>query len=889
MPFPRFLAAMLWVVAASAQPDALRDAVAALGRADYAAAEKALRQVLGARPDDAAALGLLGVVLDNQDRHDEAGKCYQRALALSPRSAGLLNNYGNHLLATRQPAAARAAFLKVVAVNPAHPNANAQLARLALDDKKGPAALRYLDRVPAAERRSPEIMLLRLRADYLIGKTAEAETILDSLSEAAHNDSRLSFGIGLALAAAGQYGKAEAFLSQALELGPANFDVLYNLGLAALHAGHHQRAHDVLRASLQHRPDDADALYNLGVIAIALKQNDVALAWLARAARQAPGRSEIQRLLAQTTCELGYYPDSALAWNRYLELAPKDDTARRERGFTTALAGNSPKGLAELDWYLARHPNDALGHYEAAVARTASDPDAAFEHLNKAIQLQPDFTAARYARGVVLYRQNELEAALADFLFAAERDAENPVFLDQLGHTYVALDRAAEAVPVLRKAAELNPKDARTLMHFSRALSAVGRTEEARQVIARFRALGRDPAKAMPAAGFVELLALPFEQQYERYRARVEKVVETNPADVPAKLRYLRLLLDDRAWAKAESMAREIAALKPAPPLLAEAGRALLEAERYAAAKELLLQCPQAPGAALDLAIAVFYADGPEAGLQFMERIPEDQRSGDYHLARAQMLDRSGRFRDAVASVEQALRSAPTRADLYCQAALLLIKNSRLPAALSLMEQAARNVPDNPAILLTQAIALEVATKSVEAEKLLTEIERRWPEWPNVHLVHGIILQTHRSYEDALRKLTTAMALGSRESAGYYHLAAATLQVRPDEIEAAQKAIREAQALDPADPWIQALAGRISFERGEYENALKELREAVRLRPHMVQAHYNLARVYKVLGRSEEARREVEQVRLLRKQFPNEGDDPGLLQSSVFGVAPPRR
>lgn len=277
------------------------------------------------------------------------------SLALAPRSASLLNNYGNHLLRTGQRAAARAAFLKVAAADPAHPNANAQLARLTLEDKAGPEALRYLDRLPAEAQRLPEAVLLRLRALYLSGRNSEAEPILESLSPAAQGDVRLSFSAGLALASAGQYEKAETFFSQALELAPADFDVLYNLGLAASHAGHQARTYKVFETALQLRPDDVDVLYNLGAIDAALKRNDQALMWLARAAKQAPDRAGVQQLLAQNASALGYYSDSAMAWDRYFKLAPKDDTARRERGFTTALSGQRQEGLVDLQWYVARH------------------------------------------------------------------------------------------------------------------------------------------------------------------------------------------------------------------------------------------------------------------------------------------------------------------------------------------------------------------------------------------------------------------------------------------------------------------------------------------------------------------------------------------------------
>jgi tetratricopeptide (TPR) repeat protein len=427
-------------------------------------------------------------------------------------------------------------------------------------------------------------------------------------------------------------------------------------------------------------------------------------------------------------------------------------------------------------------------------------------------------------------------------------------------------------------------------MHLGRALSETGEAEEARQVMARFRAVNQDsPPRGMPAAGFVELLALPPDEQYARYRARLEKAILADPNDVPTKLRYLNVLLADESWLKAEAVAREIVALKPDASLVLAAGRALLDAGRYPAAREVLDQCRQAKGGALDLAIATFHDSGTADGLAAMEGVPAAERDGDYYLALAQMLDSAGRFEDAASAVNQALRAAPSRLEFYYQAALFLIKNDRVPAALELLDRATRSFPDSRSLLLTKAIALELASRGSQAEALLHEIERRWPEWPGVQLVYGIILQKHRNTSEAMRKLSAAIAMGVREPAAYYYLAEATLQARPDQSLAARKAIREALALDPSDPWAHALAGRISFEREEYEDAVQELREAVRLQPRLVQAHYSLARVYQELGRSEEARREVDEVRVLKERFPNQPDDPDLLHSNLFAVNPPRR
>ena len=341
-------------------------AIEAFHRGDLDAASNILQLYIQSHPDSADALGLLGVVLDNQKRYQDAGAAYGRALKIAPNSASLLNNYGNHLLAVGNEAGARTAFLKVIALKPDHPNANLQLARLEVKQKKGAEALVRLRRLSAEDQKAPDVLLLRMEALFLVGKKEEAGSILDSLS-AGRKDAAFSFSAGLALVEAGQYEKAEALFARALEAAPADFDVLYNLGLAGLHAGHFERAHNVLTAALAERPQDVDVLYNLAVADAGLERSDAALRSLAQAARLAPDRANIQLLLAHTASEVGAHMDALEAWNRYLKLVPGDDVARRERGFLEAGLGRHAAGIAELKWYIAKHPDDPLGHYQLGV------------------------------------------------------------------------------------------------------------------------------------------------------------------------------------------------------------------------------------------------------------------------------------------------------------------------------------------------------------------------------------------------------------------------------------------------------------------------------------------------------------------------------------------
>lgn len=266
MLFSRFLVLSLAAVmicglpAPAAGDDSIGEAVASLQRGDLSSAEQILRMELQRDPANAGAQAVLGVVLDQEKRFDEADVIYRHALAASPHSASLLNNFGNHLLTTAKLAEARKVFLEVLALNPGQANANIQLATIALRMKSPAEGMRYLDRLPSQTKETPAVTMLT----------------------------------GIALSSMGRYGEAEASFEKTIAAQPENFEALYDLGLAASHAGNKNRARDVLQEALKRQPDNVDVEYDLAVVNAELNRKDVALQLLTHAAQQAPARADIQ-------------------------------------------------------------------------------------------------------------------------------------------------------------------------------------------------------------------------------------------------------------------------------------------------------------------------------------------------------------------------------------------------------------------------------------------------------------------------------------------------------------------------------------------------------------------------------------------------------------------
>jgi len=882
--------ALLWIGILAGQQTLLDDAAAAFEQGRAAEAAQKVDLFLKDHPADLRALILKGAVLDSLQRFTEAESYYQRAQKLAPESAQVLNNTANHYLASGDPRRARELYLKAVTLEPHHVNANLQLAQMSVDEKRGAEALGYLNRAGEAVKSDPSVLLLRARALALTGKCAEAGSVLDQLESEADAGPNLYFSTGMAFTECKQYDRAEKSFSRALDADPKDFFVLYNLGLAALGAGHPERAMTVLETALRERPEDVDCQYALSQAYLKRDRLLDAARLLAQSQKLAPDRADVLLLLAQVSYHLEFYEDSAAAYTRYLKRKPDDDDARRERGMALACANEPASALADLEWYVRKHPRNALGFYELAVAEHFANRGKAFEALDRALALDPSMTQAHYTRAVLNIEDQQPAAAIDDLRFVLERDPANYRVLVHLGQAYLGADYAAEAADVLKRAVDLAPGQPSGLIQYHKALQKLGRKDEAATVLAKLKEADSAAQFRKPQAGLIDYLSLSPAEQRARYIANLRKYSESSPEDPRWRIRLGRELLADGNISEARDIFRALRATLSDPEMLSRCGRTLLEFGQYAQAREFLepalAASPAMNGARLDLAIVLFHLQNVPAALEELDQTPPAGRQGDYYLLRAQLLDAQGKIEEAADALNQGIRAAPTRSTLYLQAAGFLLKHKLYEKALALLEQASRILPDDRELLLAQAVTLAITPRDEDAQKLLAKIQARWPEWDRPYLLNGMILEIQLKSAEALPLLEAAIALGANTPEAYYYQALAITHVRPDDLDGASAAISRALALGANDPYISLLAGKLSLARKDYGAAVQQLAQATHLLPNLIRAHYALRDAYKAIGDEQKAAAEIEAIQHIADQNAASDKSPFPVEDFVFRVRP---
>jgi Tfp pilus assembly protein PilF len=485
---------------------ALDEAAADFEQGRTAEAGQKLDAILKDHPLELRVLVLKAAVLDSLDRHAEAESYYQRALKLAPGSAQVLNNAANHYLASGDRQRARELYLKAIAADPQHVNANLQLAQMSVEEKLGSEALDYLNRVGDAAN-SDVALLVRAQALALTGRCTDAGSLLESLEGQAGGGPSLFFSTGLAFAGCKKYDEAERSFSRALDADPRNPEILHNLGLAALEAGHAARATAVFETALKERPDDPDSLYALARAYLKQERPVDAASLLTKAQKLASGRAEIVLLLAQVTAKLELFRDAATAYDEYLKLKPADAVARRERAFTLACANRSKSALADLEWYAKEHPHDATGWYELSMVQSFEDRPVALKSLGRSLTLEPGLSPARYARALLNLEEQNPAAAIDDLRLYLEQQPQDYRAMAHLGKAYLAVGRVNDAVDVLKRAMEIAPDAPLVLVMYRRALVQAGRADEASMILSRLKQTGTAGEGPRPQAGLIGYLS----------------------------------------------------------------------------------------------------------------------------------------------------------------------------------------------------------------------------------------------------------------------------------------------------------------------------------------------------------------------------------------------
>jgi tetratricopeptide (TPR) repeat protein len=211
----------------------------------------------------------------------------------------------------------------------------------------------------------------------------------------------------------------------------------------------------------------------------------------------------------------------------------------------------------------------------------------------------------------------------------------------------------------------------------------------------------------------------------------------------------------------------------------------------------------------------------------------------------------------AVAAAENALRLDPRSEAAHLQLGYIFLSRNTPAAAAEIFEEAERILPHSVPLRLGRGLALKELQRYDEAEAALSGC------WPHPIAFDALsTVYVHRSKFAVARALAVQfIAVNPGDYRGHYYLAAALDGL---EEKGAPDALRQSLARNPGFAAAHALLGKIRLREGDLAAAIQSLREAIRLRADLTQAHLQLAQALQRAGRDAEAAREFDIVRGLK-------------------------
>ncbi len=520
---------------------------------------------------------------------------------------------------------------------------------------------------------------------------------------------------------------------------------------------------------------------------------------------------------------------ATIAFKKALELAPGP---RAHFGLAQAalLGGDLPLATKELSETIAGSPKNGAalavraelawsqGHDDSAAVAALKDLATLLEGPARD-SISTEQQAQAYAqRGVIQFSRGRTAEARQAFEDALKLDSRNVAALIGQGDVLYDEERNTEAIGRYDTAKQVDPNALRAIVGDAKTLIKLERLADAKTELVD--AVKRFPKSALALEWLGEAeSALGNKRDAEKdLLGAIDLVVPADPEAVDTYAAYAKFL--SKQGRADEATAKLLQAQKKLPDT--------------AALERTLGDVAEAQGL------------HPDAIARYRAALAKDAQDVTSRFRLGQALRKANQTDEASKVFDQVYEADKNYPGLALERGLLFEQSGKVEEALRQFKEALDKHPNDPDLMLRVGAALVAIGKPDDAVANLKKVLQQRPNSAEAEHYLGRALMTKGGVyqQEAMRHLRTAAEKDPNRAEYHLYVGWLANDLDPPELGLAAKEITRALELDQtlADGYWQR--GVLDFKSGATEDAARDLRLALQLKPTRYEAHASLAQVY---------------------------------------------
>jgi protein O-GlcNAc transferase len=380
--------------ATAAPPDVpalLKTASEALDRKDLPTAVQALKTIVVAQPENAAAWFNLAYAFSGLHQDEDAVQAYEKTLKLQPELFEAHLNLGILFMQMQRVQESVEHLEKAVALKPEHPRAHLYDGRALAAAGQAEAAEKQFQE---ALRLDPTLAIAWFDLGQLRLNSKDHAGALEAFQKAEELDPQLPqarLGAALALEGLNRTPEAVPLMEQYLAAQPDDLETRFHLAKLYLQQNKNEQAFESLQEVYHARPGTPGIAAALGDVCALLKRLPESEKYYREALAATPNEPDLHRALGQTLLDEQKFPEAEAEFRATLRLDPRSREAAKGLATSLYLQKKYAEAVPVFE-ALARAPDAPAGNFFvlATCYDHLHDIKKAFEYYTRFLELSRD-------------------------------------------------------------------------------------------------------------------------------------------------------------------------------------------------------------------------------------------------------------------------------------------------------------------------------------------------------------------------------------------------------------------------------------------------------------------------------------------------------------------